>query len=142
MRAEVVEAKLDSLARCLLRIDSKKPFSPEDLAKDFDLQDIVSINLERAVQSCVDLASICISEANAPTPATMADSFTLLAQVGWLDPKVANRMAKAVGFRNIAVHEYEKMDWNIVHKIAHEHLADFRAFAQEIGTRAGLAKNS
>jgi uncharacterized protein YutE (UPF0331/DUF86 family) len=138
MRAEVLAAKLDSLARCLQRIESKKPFTPETLARDADLQDVISVNLERAVQACVDAASLCLADESAPAPATMADAFASLGTLGWIDRPTADRMIKAVGFRNIAVHEYEKIDWKIVHRIAHAHLDDFRSFARQLATRAGL----
>ena len=42
--------KLDALARCLARIESKSPFTLERLRSDADLQDIISVNLERAIQ--------------------------------------------------------------------------------------------
>ncbi len=58
MKREIIDLKFDSLRRCLERIESKKPFQLEDLESNFDLQDIVSINLERAVQNSVDIASI------------------------------------------------------------------------------------
>ncbi|MBD3391041.1 MAG: DUF86 domain-containing protein [Chitinivibrionales bacterium] len=41
-------------------------------------------------------------------------------------------MRNAVVFRNIAVHAYRRIDWQIVWKIITEHLGDFRAFAEEI----------
>ena len=57
MDATVVEQKLESLRRCLLRIETKCPADPERLEADFDLQDIVSLNLSRSVQLCVDIAA-------------------------------------------------------------------------------------
>ena len=41
-------------------------------------------------------------------------------------------MSRAVGFRNIAVHEYEEIDWDIVYAIATEGIADFQQFAEAI----------
>ena len=41
-------------------------------------------------------------------------------------------MKKAVGFRNIAVHSYEEIDWQIVHAIANSHLQEFAEFAGAI----------
>ena len=110
-----LEPKLDALARCLLRIESKKPFTVEQLKSDFDLQDIVSINLERSVQQSVDIASVILAETNEPAPLTMADSFAKLSAIGWISQPVALRMQKAVGMRNLMVHEYEKIDWAIVY---------------------------
>lgn len=45
------------------------------------------------------------------------------------------RLKKAVGFRNIAVHNYHKIDWTIVHNIAHTHLADFTEFAEVVASK-------
>ena len=44
-------------------------------------------------------------------------------------------MKKAVGFRNIAVHAYDTMDWDIVFAIASRHLQDFADFAHVIAVR-------
>ena len=41
-------------------------------------------------------------------------------------------MKKAVGFRNIAVHNYEAIDWQIAHIIATRHMLDFTAFAAAV----------
>jgi uncharacterized protein YutE (UPF0331/DUF86 family) len=41
-------------------------------------------------------------------------------------------MRKAVGFRDIAVHNYEEINWGIVHQVCRHHLSDFREFAQAL----------
>jgi len=41
-----------------------------------------------------------------------------------------------VGFRNIAVHAYRTIDWNIVFDIIQNRLTDFREFARAVGTQA------
>lgn len=104
MDREVVEQKLESLRRCLQRIDSKCPEDADTLAADFDLQDIVSLNLSRAVQLCVDIGAHMISGMNVPPPDTMGQTFDILAQFGLLPAELAHSLKKAVGFRNIAVH--------------------------------------
>ena len=136
--AEVLIPKLDSLARCLLRIEGQKPFTADQLRNDPDLQDIISVNLERAVQQCVDIASICLAEIGTAPPSTMSEGFQLLAQSGWIKSQTAVHLQKAVGFRNIAVHEYEKVDWSVAHAICHKHLDDLREFGREVTKRAGL----
>ena len=45
---------------------------------------------------------------------------------------LAHSLKKAVGFRNIAVHSYEAINWHIVHSIVKNHLADFSAFAKVV----------
>ena len=50
MDTDVIKAKLVSLQRCMQRIRQKTPSSAQHLAADFDLQDILILNLQRAVQ--------------------------------------------------------------------------------------------
>ena len=132
MDADVIAAKLESLRRCIARVEARCPATAAALAKDVDAQDIVALNLSRAVQLCVDLALHRISRGGDAAPTTMGGAFDTLAANGTLDIELAKRMKSAVGFRNLAVHQYEAMDWAIVHAISTRHLDDFRMFARVI----------
>lgn len=134
----VVERKLDSLRRCLQRVTERCPASAEALAEDLDAQDIVSLNLTRAVQLCVDLAAHLLTDLGGPPPESMGATFSNLARAGVLKEDVAMRLRRAVGFRNLAVHNYDEIDWRIVHTIATTHLNDFRVFARQIADALGL----
>jgi uncharacterized protein YutE (UPF0331/DUF86 family) len=136
---KVIEEKLESLRRCVQRVLEKRPPTAEGLLKDFDLQDILVLNLSRAVQLCVDIAAHMIADLEIPPPETMGYTFDALADAGVLETGLAIRLKKAVGFRNIAVHNYEIIDWKIVHSIAQNHLADFSDFANIIGARLDRA---
>lgn len=135
MDRQIVEQKLESLRRCLARITSKCPEQPEVLVADPDLQDIISLNLSRAVQLCVDIGAHLVAELNVPPPDTMGQTFDVLAQAGLLDSGLANNLKKAVGFRNIAVHDYQAINWHIVHGIVKNHLADFTELAKVVSRK-------
>ena len=135
MDREVVEQKLESLRRCLMRIETKCPTEAATLAADIDLQDIVSLNLSRAVQISVDIGAHLIAGMEVSPPDTMGQTFDLLAQESVLNSELANSLKKAVGFRNIAVHNYESINWEIVHSIVKFHLKDFSEFAKVVATR-------
>jgi len=132
---EVVEQKLESLRHCLKRIETKCPADAQTLATDPDLQDIVALNLSRAVQVCVDIGAHLISGMEVQPPDTMGQTFDLLAQAGVLTEALASSLKKAVGFRNIAVHSYESINWHIVHSIAKNHLVDFSEFARVVALK-------
>ena len=134
MDREVVEQKLESLRRCLRRIELKCPAEAVTLVADVDLQDIISLNLSRAVQISVDIGVHLIAGMEVPPPDTMGQTFDLLAQEGVLNIELASSLKKAVGFRNIAVHNYESINWSIVHSIVKYHLADFSEFARIVAT--------
>jgi uncharacterized protein YutE (UPF0331/DUF86 family) len=135
MDREVIEQKLESLRRCLQRIEDKCPHNPEALAGDLDLQDILSLNLTRAIQLCVDIGAHLIVDMDVSPPNTMGQTFDTLAKAGVIHGALAIRLKKAVGFRNIAVHHYEEIDWTIVHAIACHHRDDFTEFAKGIASK-------
>jgi uncharacterized protein YutE (UPF0331/DUF86 family) len=128
----ILLTKLDALQRCLERVKAKTPESADILQKDLDRQDIIALNLERAVQSCVDIAAHVIAQQNVPAPGTMAESFARLQELGAITEHTATRMKNAVGFRNISVHEYQKIDWTIVYRLITEHLEDFKDFSRQV----------
>jgi uncharacterized protein YutE (UPF0331/DUF86 family) len=132
MDREIVEQKLESLRRCLLRVKTKCPADSLVLAADFDLQDIVSLNLSRAVQLSVDIGAHLIASMEVPPPGTMGQTFDLLAQQGVLSKELGNSLKKSVGFRNIAVHNYDNINWHIVHSIVKNHLVEFSEFAKAV----------
>jgi len=132
MTTDVLNNKLENLRRCVARLRDKTPASAATLAEDLDAQDILCLNLERAVQVCVDIATHLLSDREAPAPDSMADAFVQLEHHGVLSAATAERMSKAVGFRNIAVHEYQALDWQVVYAIVTQHLDDFTDYAREV----------
>ena len=132
MENEVINNKIESLRKCLQRIESKKPFTLNELIDDYDLQDVICLNIERSVQLCVDIAAHIISESEANAPDNMSDSFTILRKLNYINENIEIRMKKAVGFRNIAVHTYQDIDWEIVYSIVTKNLNDFVEFVKQI----------
>ena len=132
MDKKLIAEKLDSLFRCIERIESKRPASKDILADDIDLQDIIAINLERAVQLAVDIGAHVIANSREHSPATMGEVFTILEKMAVIQSSTAEKMYAAVGFRNISVHAYEKINWSIVYSIISKNLNDFRLFARDI----------
>lgn len=102
----VVERKLDSLRRCLQRVRDKCPRDAGALRGDVDAQDILVLNISRAVQLSVDLASHLLADTRLPPPESMAQSFEQLVESGAIDKDVGQQLRRAVGFSNLAVHAY------------------------------------
>jgi len=136
----VIEEKLESLRRCLRRVKEKCPKDADALCRDVDAQDILALNLMRAVQICVDIGASLISTTELLPPDTMGQTFDVLNQAGMIHADLAVSMKKAVGFRNIAVHNYDAIDWAIVYSIAQSRLPDFEAFAKAVLKLQGKKK--
>lgn len=136
MDSLIVGEKLESLRKCVRRIEEKRTPSAETLRQDVDRQDILTVNLTRAVQICVDLATHVLADVEETAPATMGEAFERLAHQRLIDSELCGRMKAAVGFRNVAVHSYQEIDWDIVHAITWHHLDDFLHFARSVSTYA------
>ena len=66
------------------------------------------------IEACVDVAQhICATEGWGP-PADNGDAVRLLGEHGVLTTELATSMRKAVGFRNVLVHDYIEVDDEIV----------------------------
>ena len=130
----ILDAKLESLRRCVARVQARCPATVDALLNDLDAQDVVTLNLTRAVQLCVDLAMHRVAESNQPTPQTMGEAFIALERLQLIDAPLCLRMRNAVGFRNLAVREYSDINWAIVFSIATTRLDDFRLFARALAS--------
>jgi uncharacterized protein YutE (UPF0331/DUF86 family) len=90
----ILTQKLESLRRCTQRVEEKTPSSVDQLIQDPDAQDILVLNLTRAVQLCVDIGSHVISESNEITPATMGDVFSTLEKLGAISPNTSETIKR------------------------------------------------
>jgi uncharacterized protein YutE (UPF0331/DUF86 family) len=65
----------------------------------------------------------------------MGQTFDVLAEAEILPAELALRLKKAVGFRNIVIHNYTSVDWEIVHTLCIGRLEDFAEFARYVLNR-------
>jgi uncharacterized protein YutE (UPF0331/DUF86 family) len=84
-----------------------------------------------AIEACVDVAQhICASEGWGP-PSDNGDALVLLGRHGLLSPDLARALRKAVGFRNVLVHDYVRVDDEIVRDRLHD-LSDLEEFVRSV----------
>ncbi|MBN8538655.1 MAG: DUF86 domain-containing protein [Deltaproteobacteria bacterium] len=128
---DVVLAKINVIKTCLSLIEKAK-------VKEADLEfrlSIYELNLQRAIQACIDLANIVLSKEGLGLPTTYRQSFQILEKHLILTPELTRKMASMVGFRNISVHDYEQINMAIVQNIVDHYLSDFETFYKVIYAR-------
>ena len=135
MNSIVIKTKLESLRKCLDRIETKKPETLDDLLQDIDIQDIIALNLERSVQLCVDIANHILSSLDDAPAMSMAESFERLSENEIISVELAGNLRRAVGFRNLSVHAYDKIDWSLVWTNFESDLNDLINFVEIIETK-------
>lgn len=128
LESDVLLSKVNIIRRCLARIDETMNRAGASLS-EFDTQDVVVLNLQRAIQACIDSANVVIAKRSLGLPANYKQSFGLLASAGLISTELRGTLERMVGFRNVAVHEYQELDPRILEHIVKNHLTDLAAFA-------------
>lgn len=133
---DVVLAKLGTIDRCLGRIRDVTCGDPTRV-REIDIQDIVVLNLQRAIQAAIDLAAHIISQQQWGLPDSLKAHFAILQRENVIDPALERRLEAMVGFRNIAVHDYEIIDVAVLERIVAERLPDLEAFTAAVASSLG-----
>ena len=119
---DILLAKIASIQKCLHRIRKVTSGAPETL-NDPDIEDIFVLNLQRAVQAAIDLAAHLVADEKIGLPASLKENFTLLESRQIIDAQLSKHLQSMVGFRNIAVHDYQQLDLAILKSILEHRLA-------------------
>jgi uncharacterized protein YutE (UPF0331/DUF86 family) len=129
---DVVVQKITSLQRCAARARDARKRAGNNFSRDFDLQDAAVLNVLRACETAIDLANMLIRQHRLGVPAESRESFDILAREGIIEPPIADRLKRMVGFRNVAIHQYRELDPDIVLAIIDRDLDDLLAFAETV----------
>jgi uncharacterized protein YutE (UPF0331/DUF86 family) len=128
---DVAINKAEIIRRCLARIDEEFRGDPSRL-EDFTIQDSVILNLLRACEASIDLAMHQVALKRLGIPQNSRDAFELLANHQIISPECAEKMKHMVGFRNIAVHDYQRIQTEILNSILIQNLTDFESYLHEL----------
>ena len=132
MANDVLINKASIIERCLVRIEQEYRGHETELETNFTRQDSIVLNLQRACEASIDAAMHLVRDKRLGVPQESREAFALLYDAGIIDESLKSRLQAMVGFRNVAVHDYRKLNLAVVRKIVEDHLADFRAFCEVI----------
>ncbi len=129
---DVVINKIATIERCLLRINEEYKAVGDNLATDYTRQDSILLNLQRACEAAIDLANYICKQKHLGIPQSSRDSFELLFKAKLMPAELMDNLKKMVGLRNVAVHDYQELNIDIVKHVIENHLKDFKVFAEQI----------
>jgi uncharacterized protein YutE (UPF0331/DUF86 family) len=129
---DVLINKAASIERCVRRAREEYDKDADTFATDFTRQDAAILNIQRACEAALDMGQHLVRREKLGVPQSARDVFTLLAQAGWIEPALADDLKRMVGFRNIAVHDYQAMQLPIMVRIITFHLDEFLRYSQAL----------
>jgi uncharacterized protein YutE (UPF0331/DUF86 family) len=126
---EVLLGKAGIIERCLKRIEEEYVGHESELATNFTRQDAIVLNLQRACEASIDAAMHLVRIQRLGIPTESRQAFDFLIRAGRIDEVLGRRLMAMVGFRNIAVHNYQEIDIDILRGILAERRDDLATFA-------------
>lgn len=128
MADDVVVNKCAAIERCLARVRDEFAGDAANLRHDLRRQDSIVLNLQRACETSIDLAMHLVRVGRLGVPQESRDAFRLLEEAGVLPAELSARLMRMVGFRNVAVQDYQRLNLDVVESIVRNDLDDFAAF--------------
>ena len=95
---DVVFRKVENIQRCLKRIRDVTGLNPEKL-DSLDVQDVFVLNLQRAIQSALDLAAHVVASEGLGMPASLKENFSMLKNAGIVPEGLSKSMESHGGFQ-------------------------------------------
>lgn len=132
MADDVLINKASIVERCLQRIEEEYQNDPANLYEDVTRQDAIVLNLQRACQAAIDLAMHLVRAHELGVPQESREAFAFLEEAEYLDSELSGRLQRMVGFRNVAIHDYQELNLDIVQSIIEKHLSDFTQFTERV----------
>lgn len=126
---DILINKNETVKRCLKRIKEEYQNNPENL-KNYTKQDSIILNIQRLAEAAIDIAMHVVAELDLGVPQNSRDAFQFLAENNLIEEKTAEKLKAMVGFRNIAVHEYQKLNLKIVEAIIEDEIEEIKSFSQ------------
>lgn len=136
MADDVLLNKAATIERCVARVREEYAAAGAGFATDFTRQDAAILNIQRACEAALDMGQHLIRRDRLGLPQSARDVFDLLAQTGRISTPLADSLKKMIGFRNIAVHDYQRLLLPITISVITDHLDEFLQFSSALLGRA------
>lgn len=129
---DVILNKIAIIERCIKRVQEEYQGFENELTTNFTKQDAIILNIQRACETSIDLATRVIRLKHLGMPQSSRDVFVLLEQAGIIETDLSRKLQAMVGFRNIAIHNYTQLNLAIVKSIIENNLTDFLQFTKTV----------
>ena len=124
--------KLTQLEEYVTQIEEYQAISVEQYKNDWKLQRIIERTLQMMIETCVDIAGHIISDSKFRIPDSYADSFRVLSENKIIPDDLCQVMEQISKFRNVIVHNYDRVDAEIVVGILRKRINDFNSFTDAV----------
>lgn len=135
VEAAVVRRRMLSMRELLDHLAAVDPVTAEQLRGDIGLRLQVTMALAQLVTLATETNAHVLSRRTGRPPADARTSFTDMAGIGWIDPDLAAALRDSPGMRNIIVHEYVRLDLDIVSGAVPVAVRRYRDYVRQVAAK-------
>jgi len=129
---DVLLNKTATIERCVLRAREEYFSDTATFATNFTRQDAAILNIQRACEAALDMGHHLVRRDWLGVPQSARDVFALIARAGRIGQPLAESLQRMVGFRNIALHDYQRLLMPVTIAIIEKHLDEFLHYSQAL----------
>jgi uncharacterized protein YutE (UPF0331/DUF86 family) len=129
---DLVLRRLAAVEQYLQQLAGYRQIDLDAYQRDWKTQRIIERTLHLTIETCMDLADHIVADRRLRVPETGAETFDILAEAGVIPPDLGTALARMVGFRNILVHDYARLDPAIVLRVLRTDVADIERFREAV----------
>jgi len=128
VKREIVLSRLDKLKEYLTYLNNAKIHSLEEYLNSPLIYGSSERFLHLAIECILDIGNHVISDMRYRKPNSNKDIFEVLYENRLIDIELKDSLCNMAGFRNILVHDYLKLDKEIVYNVINNNLKDLEVF--------------
>jgi len=132
MDTERIRDKMDNLERYLEELEADLPQTMEGYLENRIIRRGCERTFQLASEELLDICNLIISEKRLPVPKDSRDSIRKLAEADIITGEMSSKLQDMVGFRNLLVHKYGKIDDSKAYDYLGNEMADLYEFLEII----------
>lgn len=129
---DIIKNRCQEISDSLERLGDIKNISREEFLQNRDIQDIASYRLLVAIEAALNICYHIAARKLKKAPHEYAECFGILGEAKIIPEKLAEQLKKMARFRNMLVHIYWELDYEIVFDILQNNLEQLREFSRAV----------
>ena len=129
---ERITDKMDDLEQCLRELEEYLPAAVDEYLGSGMRRRACERAFQLACENLLDICNMIISDEGLGIPIDSKDSINKLRQYDVLPESLASRLEELIGFRNLLVHQYGRVDDSVAYTSLRDESGDFYEFLEEI----------
>ena len=131
MKDDIIINKIEVIKKCIKRISKEYDNDSLNLT-NLTKQDSIILNIQRLCEAGIELGIHVIRINKYGIPQSSQEVFRILEKNNVISKELSKKLQEMVGFRNVAIHNYQTIDLGILQKIVENNLEDILELAREI----------